>query len=126
MPRGDQTGPNGMGPKTGRAMGFCAGFRMPGFENQTPGGGFGQGLGMGQGFGGGRGRGFRNRYFATGQVGWARGGRFMQPELPPQPAAITDPRDEEIRILKSQSEALLNDLTATKERLAVLEGTSRE
>ncbi len=27
MPRGDQTGPRGMGPMTGRAAGFCAGLQ---------------------------------------------------------------------------------------------------
>jgi len=37
MPRGDGTGPMGMGPMTGRAAGYCAGYPMPGFMN--PGGG---------------------------------------------------------------------------------------
>ena len=32
MPRGDSTGPLGMGPMTGRAAGFCAGYQMPGFS----------------------------------------------------------------------------------------------
>jgi hypothetical protein len=46
MPQGDRTGPNGAGPMTGRAMGFCAGFNSPGFMNS----GFGRGLGRGRGF----------------------------------------------------------------------------
>jgi len=33
MPRGDGTGPMGMGPMTGRAAGFCAGYASPGFMN---------------------------------------------------------------------------------------------
>ena len=33
MPRGDRTGPAGMGPMTGRAAGFCAGFPVPGYIN---------------------------------------------------------------------------------------------
>ena len=33
MPGGDGTGPAGMGPMTGRAAGFCAGFAMPGYMN---------------------------------------------------------------------------------------------
>ena len=33
MPRGDGTGPLGLGPMTGRAAGFCAGFRVPGYMN---------------------------------------------------------------------------------------------
>lgn len=47
MPRGDGTGPNGMGAMTGRRMGFCAGFSLPGFSNR---GGFG-GMGAGRGRG---------------------------------------------------------------------------
>ena len=33
MPRGDGTGPAGMGPMTGRAAGYCAGYNMPGYMN---------------------------------------------------------------------------------------------
>jgi len=41
MPRGDGTGPAGMGPMTGRGAGYCAGFATPGFANPIPrGGGF--------------------------------------------------------------------------------------
>jgi len=38
MPGGDGTGPRGMGPMTGRAAGYCAGFPVPGFANPIPGG----------------------------------------------------------------------------------------
>jgi hypothetical protein len=31
MPRGDRTGPNGMGPLTGRGAGYCSGNIYPGF-----------------------------------------------------------------------------------------------
>ena len=50
MPRGDGTGPMGMGPLTGRAFGFCAGFRTPGFVNPGTGAGLGRGCGYGRGF----------------------------------------------------------------------------
>jgi hypothetical protein len=33
MPLGDGTGPTGMGPMTGRAAGYCAGYPVPGFMN---------------------------------------------------------------------------------------------
>lgn len=33
MPAGDGTGPMGMGPFTGRAAGFCAGYPTPGYMN---------------------------------------------------------------------------------------------
>ncbi len=38
MPRGDGTGSMGLGPMTGRAAGFCAGFGMPGFAGPIRGG----------------------------------------------------------------------------------------
>ncbi|MBU7014424.1 MAG: DUF5320 domain-containing protein [Theionarchaea archaeon] len=40
MPRGDGIGPSGEGPRTGRAAGYCAGYRVPGFANAWPGHGF--------------------------------------------------------------------------------------
>jgi hypothetical protein len=87
MPRGDGTGPAGMGPMTGRAAGFCAGYPIPGYMNPVAGrtgfygagvpafgaygagygmpyGGWGRrgfGFGFGRGFGRGRGRG-RGRF----------------------------------------------------------------
>jgi len=33
MPRGDGTGPNGAGSKTGKQRGYCSGYKSPGFEN---------------------------------------------------------------------------------------------
>ena len=36
MPIGDRTGPRGLGPKTGRGVGYCTGFRSPGYQNCTP------------------------------------------------------------------------------------------
>lgn len=37
MPRGDRTGPAGLGPITGRAAGFCAGYSVPGYMNPAAG-----------------------------------------------------------------------------------------
>jgi hypothetical protein len=37
MPFGDGTGPAGLGPMTGRAAGFCAGFPVPGYMNPVMG-----------------------------------------------------------------------------------------
>ena len=75
MPRGDGTGPMGMGPMTGRAAGYCAGFGVPGYMNAGPGFGYrralGRGFGSGYGFGGGRGwgRGAAGRGFGR-RVAW--------------------------------------------------------
>ncbi|MCD6231566.1 DUF5320 domain-containing protein [Candidatus Aerophobetes bacterium] len=49
MPAGDGTGPLGLGPMTGRAAGYCAGFPVPGFMNPL-GGRLGLGFGWGRGF----------------------------------------------------------------------------
>jgi len=37
MPAGDGTGPMGLGPMTGRAAGYCAGYGVPGYLNPFPG-----------------------------------------------------------------------------------------
>jgi len=44
MPRGDGTGPAGMGAMTGRRSGYCAGFNTPGYASNV---GFGRGFGRG-------------------------------------------------------------------------------
>ncbi len=62
MPGGNGTGPGGMGPMTGRAAGFCAGYPVPGSMNPI-GGRLGLGLGWGRGFGRGMGRGMGRRPF---------------------------------------------------------------
>ena len=36
MPGGDRTGPSGMGRRTGRIAGFCAGYPAPGYANPFP------------------------------------------------------------------------------------------
>lgn len=111
MPRGDGTGPWGMGPMTGRAAGYCAGYNVPGFANAGRGSGFGRGRGF---WGRGGGYGWRNRFYATGQPGWMR---FTGPDMPMQ---APNPEMEK-QVLKNQAEALQAELTAVQERLANLE-----
>jgi len=41
MPAGDGTGPLGLGPMTGRAAGYCAGYTVPGYLNPRAGWAFG-------------------------------------------------------------------------------------
>ena len=83
MPGGDGTGPAGMGPMTGRAAGYCAGYGTPGFANPVVGRGrfgygvgrgFGRGAGFGRGVGRGFGRGFRR--------GFGRGFGAVSPGYP--------------------------------------------
>jgi len=124
MPRGDGTGPAGLGPMTGRAAGFCAGFGLPGYANPMPGRGLGfgrgarRGGGFGAGFGGG-GRGWRNRFYATGLPGWARLGGYPAPQAEPNPEAYR-------QALASHAEALRSELEAIEARLSELEAGAAE
>jgi hypothetical protein len=74
MPHGDHTGPNGQGPKTGRAAGNCAGDNAPGILNPGQGRGLrngrcgnGRGKGPGMGNGHGNGNGCRHGFGRRGQ-----------------------------------------------------------
>ena len=44
LPRGDSTGPRGLGKKSGRGFGYCMGFSSPGYTKPRF-------LGFGRGFG---------------------------------------------------------------------------
>jgi hypothetical protein len=57
--RGNKKGPENMGPKTGRGLGYCSGSDTPGYMSDEAPQGMGRGLGRGMGpaFGRGMGRG---------------------------------------------------------------------
>lgn len=121
MPFGDGTGPQGMGPMTGRTAGYCAGYPVPGYMNPIPGRGW-------FGFGRGRGRGWRNWYYATGMPGWMRAGYGMPAYggwIPPQayPFAPTPKPEDEIEVLKEQSEFLKQSLEEIRNRINDLEAS---
>lgn len=147
MPGGDRTGPAGMGPMTGRAAGYCAGYGMPGYLNPIFGrgyGGWGRGYGgWGRGYGGwGGGWGHRNWYYATGLPGWARAGWGYPiwqtapatgyaptypsygappyaPTYPPYGAPLS--REQELDTLKGQAEYFEDSLDGIKKRIEELE-----
>jgi len=122
MPYGDGTGPGGMGPMTGRAAGYCAGYPVPGFQNPMPGrGAFGGGGGRGGG------RGWRNMYYATGLPGWMRtgmnypvqsGGVFQDTRYPYSPEITPQ---QETEMLKNQAQAIQENLNGINDRLKELE-----
>ena len=117
MPGGDRTGPLGMGPMTGRAAGYCAGFPAPGFMNPMPGRGF---------WGRRGGRGWRNRFYATGLPGWMRYGGNAPTYGYPASYQNPDPELEK-RALKSQADALQSEIDIIKKRLSEIEaGTTAE
>lgn len=102
MPGGDRTGPAGMGPRTGRSAGFCAGYSNPGYAN-TFGGrgffGFGRRIGFGRNMG--RGRGF-----------WRWPANYSN--VPDYSAVLPE---EETQFLKDQIKTLEEQMKITKERL---------
>jgi len=110
MPRGDGSGPAGMGPMTGRAAGFCAGYNAPGYMN--PHGGR-----MGAGFGRGRGRWWGASYPAAGLGTWS-------PPYGGYPYAPSYSTDQEKEALQNQVKFFEDQLSALRERIEELEGES--
>jgi len=110
MPRGDGTGPAGLGPMTGRAAGYCAGYGVPGYASAWPGRGY---FGWGRGFWGG------------GRRWW---GRYLYAPMPAYPypyAAQQDPRQER-DILRQEATELRRALDDIQKRLAEIEGESSQ
>lgn len=108
MPGGDGTGPVGMGPMTGRAAGFCAGYSVPGYANPVGGRGFrgfGRGMGFGRGFG--LGAGYR---------------AYPGPAYANNPAAAAQPSaKQEMDGLKQQAQYLSETLEDINSRIKELE-----
>ena len=119
MPGGDRTGPGGMGPMTGRAAGYCAGYPVPGYMNLIPGRGF---WGGGRGMGWGRGRGWR-----SGSYGAYPGLAPGVPVYGPTPFAPTTPsREQELEALKGQAEYFTSALDGIKTRIGELEAAQKQ
>lgn len=108
MPRGDRSGPVGMGPMTGRRLGYCAGNQVPGFV-----------------FYGGcncLGRGRKNRRFFRGFYGPVS----ANPEnfYPVQESVYN--RQAELDYLKAQKENLRQDLEEIEKQISYLEQDQAE
>ncbi len=138
MPGGDKTGPMGMGPMTGRRLGYCAGPDAQRFANRGPGlgdgygrgfggggaygygrgFGAGRGMGLGRGYGGG-GRGWCNMYFAPrrpGRMSFGGGGA--------EASSMASINESEEQFLQRKAESLQLELDDIKKRLDAL--TDRE
>ena len=130
MPGGDRTGPMGMGPMTGRAAGYCAGYPVPGFANPFPGRGFGVGFGRGMGWGWwGRGRGFGRGWahpYASAYLGipyaypYTGGVSYAYPYAP----GMTS--EQEVDMLKTQAENLKSSLEDINKRIGELESAAEK
>ncbi len=112
MPFGDRTGPRGLGPRTGRGLGYCSGYSYPGYMNPL---GYGWGRGFGRGWGRGFGRGFGR--------GWGRGWGYSPyfPSYDPyySPDFLTPKEEKEM--LNEDLEVLRKEMKAIEERLKELE-----
>lgn len=113
-----------MGPMTGRAAGYCAGYSVPGFMNPVGGRGMGRGMGAGRGWG----RGYR----FGGAPGWtgmdpgygpAYGSAYGPAWGVPAEAAYGPPAspEQEKQYLKQQVDFLEKQAQDARGRLAELE-----
>ncbi len=108
MPRGDRTGPDGQGPQTGRARGYCSGFDSPGYMSGSGGWGFGR-----------QGRGFGRRFFGGGtrQGYWSTAANRSEYSSNPgmdQLAERTDRIEQVMTGLQNQIQDLLKKLGSDK------------
>jgi len=113
MPGFDGTGPAGGGPMTGWARGYC-----------NPGASYGFGRswsGRGGGFGYSRGRGYRHMFWETGLPRWAR--RRSDWSSPGRELYYS--REDEVRMLKEEAEALKDDLMTIERRMKDLEAEKK-
>jgi len=132
MPAGDGTGPMGMGSRTGRGMGYCAGsgaagYDAPSWVNPGPGRRFyGRGGQRGRGGRGGRwggygagrggGWGWRSQAYAPRWAQWgpppatAYGAPFGAPDAPPS-------QEQEVEMLRDEAQWLKEQLDAINQRM---------
>jgi len=116
LPRGNRTGPLGLGPRTGRGLGYCSGYTTPGFTKN-----FGY---FGRGFG--RGFGMRYPYYSPVQFYPSLRTYPLPPTYPATtpyelitqyiaPQAIS--KEEKIELLEAQKEILGKQLSALSEEI---------
>ena len=125
MPGGDGTGPAGMGPMTGRAAGYCAGYPVPGYINPVSGTGWG-GFGYGRGWGRGRGFGWRGGFNSGyGYSGYAYGYPSYGTPYSGYPYVPEMTSQQEAEILKEQAKAMQEDISSINERIKELESAKK-
>jgi len=121
MPRGDRRGPDGAGPMTGRALGYCAGNDQPGFTaNAAPQGagrgprnGTGRGPGFGRGFGRGRRMGYGRSFLATR----GRGAYYAPAAADEENFDDQESKEREVTRLENLANTLANELEIIKKQI---------
>jgi len=125
MPRGDRTGPWGLGPRTGRAAGYCAGYPVPGFMNPAP--GFGRGFGFGRGGGRGRGRGFRGWWGAYPPVyPYAYQPSYTYPPRAFPATPLPQSPADELAALEDYKKEMEEERTSMEQEISDLENRMKE
>ncbi len=112
MPRGDRTGPAGMGPMTGRGAGFCAGYGTAGYMNNAGTYGGGRGFGGRRGLGGGL-----SFCLSRSFGGFFQGARVNQ--------GVQRTEEDEKYELNARSHSLSIELELIQKRLAELKGEEK-
>ncbi|MFO7677006.1 MAG: DUF5320 domain-containing protein [Thermoplasmatota archaeon] len=106
MPRGDRTGPWGLGPRTGRAAGYCEGYNIPGYANPL------NRMRLGRG----RGPGFRRGFGTPGRgFGWGTPYTYPKAYEPEQYPDIN--KEQEKAYLEDITKQLEEELKTIKQRL---------
>jgi hypothetical protein len=98
MPRGDGTGPGGLGPMTGRAAGYCAGYSVPGYR------------GYGRAY-------WPANSYPVSPPPVAYGGGFYQPPIEPK---------QEMEMLAEDAKALKEQLDSINKRITELEKSEKK
>ncbi|MFC1541392.1 DUF5320 domain-containing protein [Candidatus Latescibacterota bacterium] len=102
---GDGAGPEGLGQKTGRGLGYCAGYSTAGYMNNVvPRRGFAN-LNFQRG-----GRGYRNIYRATGLTRWQRSSTAISGNVS-QPVISKAQRLEALKIQAENIKKELDEIT---------------
>ncbi len=119
MPGLDGTGPWGMGPMTGRGLGWCNPY------GPLRRGWRGRGFGFGRGFGWGRGRAFGRRFWGIDpRWRWSAPPQY-DPYHGYEPYYEMNPK-EEVDMLRNEAEMLKEELNAIEKRIAELEAQSNK
>jgi len=129
MPRGDGTGPGGQGSRTGKGLGYCAGYDTPGYT-KGPGMGFARGLGRGRGVTYGRGLAWR-RGGAGFRGNWGIRPPIYEPRVfaPPLYEPVMTPEDQltmlkqEKQYLESEVKSIANALEEISKKINEFEKT---
>jgi hypothetical protein len=116
MPRGDQSGPMGMGPRTGRGLGYCTGSGEPGYMHPGPGYEYGWGMAWRRGRRGSYRRGGRG----WGPMGYGYGPMPYDAPWPVAPVDTEAQMEREMMALKSQAGWLQEQLDLIQARMEEL------